>query len=201
MGFRFRHSITIIPGVHLNLSNSSPNLSVGPRGASVSFGGSGTNANLGLPGTGLSYRTSLDKAAASSNSAARASAESKEQLRSSLLASAAQMNAVIEQVINVHTMTPDPALGHDMDDLRVHYLKATSQPYAVEAPIRPAKPEIPSPPVKPTCEESAEFFKKLFESDADKQERQKLALVNWERAVQDWERETKQTKQRSGGMG
>lgn len=145
MGFRFRRSITIIPGVRLNLSNGSPSLSVGPRGASISFGSRGTYANIGLAGTGLSYRTRLDKAAASSNNAARASAETKEQLRSSLLASAEQMNTVIEQVINVHTMTPDPTLGHSMDELREHYLKAASQPYSVEAPIRPAKPEIPLP--------------------------------------------------------
>jgi hypothetical protein len=53
MGFRFRKSINIIPGVRLNLSNGAPSLSVGPRGASVSFGSRGTYANLGLPGTGL----------------------------------------------------------------------------------------------------------------------------------------------------
>ncbi len=63
MGFRFRKSINIIPGVRLNLSNGAPSLSVGPRGASVSFGSRGTYANLGLPGTGLSYRTRLDRAA------------------------------------------------------------------------------------------------------------------------------------------
>lgn len=37
MGFRFRKSINIIPGVRLNLSNGAPSLSVGPRGASVSL--------------------------------------------------------------------------------------------------------------------------------------------------------------------
>lgn len=57
MGFRFRKSISIIPGVRVNLSNGTPSLSVGPRGASVSFGSRGTYANLGVPGTGLSYRT------------------------------------------------------------------------------------------------------------------------------------------------
>ncbi|HDU8490708.1 DUF4236 domain-containing protein [Aeromonas hydrophila] len=114
MGFRFRRSITIIPGVRLSLSNGSPSLNVGPRGASISFGSRGAYSNIGLAGTGLIYRTRLDKAAASSNNAARASAETKEQLRSSLLASAEQMNTLIEQMINVHTMTPDPTLGHGM---------------------------------------------------------------------------------------
>lgn len=61
MGFRFRKSISIIPGVRINLSNGAPSLSVGPRGASLSFGKRGTYANLGLPGTGLSYRTRIDR--------------------------------------------------------------------------------------------------------------------------------------------
>ena len=64
MGFRFRKSINIIPGVRLNLSNGAPSLSVGTRGASVSLEAGGY-ANLGLPGTGLSYRTRLDRAARS----------------------------------------------------------------------------------------------------------------------------------------
>jgi hypothetical protein len=50
MGFRFRKSINIIPGVRLNLSNGAPSLSVGPRGASVSFGSRGT---LPIWATGL----------------------------------------------------------------------------------------------------------------------------------------------------
>ncbi|HAP2706280.1 TPA: DUF4236 domain-containing protein, partial [Escherichia coli] len=61
MGFRFRKSISIIPGVRVNLSNGTPSLSIGPRGASLSVGKNGTFANLGLPGTGLSYRTRIDR--------------------------------------------------------------------------------------------------------------------------------------------
>lgn len=63
MGFRFRKSISIIPGVRINLSNGTPSLSIGPRGASLSVGKRGTYANLGLPGTGLSYRTRIDQTA------------------------------------------------------------------------------------------------------------------------------------------
>ncbi|MCS5969721.1 DUF4236 domain-containing protein [Klebsiella variicola subsp. variicola] len=59
MGFRFRKSISIIPGVRVNLSNGTPSLSIGPRGASLSVGKNGTFANLGLPGTGLSYAPGL----------------------------------------------------------------------------------------------------------------------------------------------
>jgi hypothetical protein len=60
LGFRFRRSIRIAPGLRLNLSPSGVSATVGPRGASVSFGRRGTYLNVGLPGTGLSYRERLD---------------------------------------------------------------------------------------------------------------------------------------------
>lgn len=56
MGFRFRKSVRIAPGVRLS---SSGTLSVGARGASVSFGRRGTYANVGIPGTGIGYRGKL----------------------------------------------------------------------------------------------------------------------------------------------
>lgn len=62
MGFRFRRSVTIIPGVRLNFSTSGVSTSIGPRGASMTFSERGTYANLGLPGTGFSYRTRIDRA-------------------------------------------------------------------------------------------------------------------------------------------
>ncbi len=56
MGLRFRRRIKIIPGVHLNISRSGISTSVGVRGASVTLGKRGTYGNVGLPGTGISYR-------------------------------------------------------------------------------------------------------------------------------------------------
>lgn len=60
MGIRFTRRITIFPGVRLNFSKSGVSLSVGPRGSSVTFGKRGIFGNLGIPGTGLSYRKRLD---------------------------------------------------------------------------------------------------------------------------------------------
>ncbi len=57
MGFRFRKSIKILPGVRINLSKSGPSLSIGGRGASVNVGGRGARLTLGIPGTGLYYTT------------------------------------------------------------------------------------------------------------------------------------------------
>lgn len=61
MGFRFRRSIRIAPGVRVNLGLSGASLSVGRRGASVTVGKRGTYANVGVPGTGLSFRERLDQ--------------------------------------------------------------------------------------------------------------------------------------------
>lgn len=55
MGFRFRKTVNLGKGLRLNLSKSGISTSVGPRGASMTFGKNGTYANLGIPGTGISY--------------------------------------------------------------------------------------------------------------------------------------------------
>lgn len=55
MGFRFRKSVKIMPGVRLNFSKSGVSTSVGGRGATVNFSKRGTRTTIGIPGTGLSY--------------------------------------------------------------------------------------------------------------------------------------------------
>lgn len=55
MGFRFRRSFRVFPGLRLNLSASDVSTSVGTRGAWFTFGPRGTRTTVGLPGTGLSY--------------------------------------------------------------------------------------------------------------------------------------------------
>src|SRR3546814_20875583 len=45
----------------MNISKSGASLSVGPRGASVTMGKRGVYGNVGIPGSGLSYRERLDK--------------------------------------------------------------------------------------------------------------------------------------------
>ena len=55
MGFRFRKSIKLFPGVRLNLSKSGVSTSIGRPGATINISARGTRATVGLPGTGLSY--------------------------------------------------------------------------------------------------------------------------------------------------
>jgi hypothetical protein len=58
MGFRFRRTFTVLPGVHINLSKSGSSVSLGRRGAMVNVGHGHETVSLGVPGTGLGYRTS-----------------------------------------------------------------------------------------------------------------------------------------------
>ena len=61
MALRFQRRIRIAPGVNLNLSKRGVGASIGPRGAKVSVGRRGVYGNVGVPGTGLSYREKLNK--------------------------------------------------------------------------------------------------------------------------------------------
>lgn len=55
MGWSFRKSLRLLPGVRLNVSKSGLGLSLGRRGARVSTGPGGHRMTLGVPGSGLSW--------------------------------------------------------------------------------------------------------------------------------------------------
>ncbi len=59
MGFRFRKSFKLMPGVRVNLSSKGLSTTVGVRGASVNISKRGTYLNTGIPGTGISSRTRI----------------------------------------------------------------------------------------------------------------------------------------------
>lgn len=61
MGFRFRKSIRLAPGLRLNLSKGGLSATLGRPGASINVGRRGVQGTAGLPGTGLSYQTRLDR--------------------------------------------------------------------------------------------------------------------------------------------
>ena len=59
MGFRFRRSMQMFPGVRVNLSGSGISTTFGVPGAHVTVGPSGSRLSVGLPGSGLSYQQPL----------------------------------------------------------------------------------------------------------------------------------------------
>ncbi len=64
MGFRFRKSFKVFPGIRINVSKSGVSTSVSVPGATVNLGRGRVTTTAGLPGTGLSYRTSRKLGAA-----------------------------------------------------------------------------------------------------------------------------------------
>ena len=66
MGWRFRQSFKVFPGVRLNLSGRGLSTTIGYGPASVNIGTRGAFANLNIPGTGLSYRQKISGGARSS---------------------------------------------------------------------------------------------------------------------------------------
>lgn len=54
MGFRFRKSVSLFPGVRLNIGKKGLGVSAGVKGARVGVNSKGTYSSVGIPGTGIS---------------------------------------------------------------------------------------------------------------------------------------------------
>ncbi|MCQ6280835.1 DUF4236 domain-containing protein [Bacillus sp. EB600] len=60
MGFRYRKSFKIAPGVRLNVGSKSSSISFGGWGMRYTINSKGKRTtSMGIPGTGLSYVTTL----------------------------------------------------------------------------------------------------------------------------------------------
>jgi Protein of unknown function (DUF4236) len=59
MGFRFRRSVKIFPGVRFNLSPRGVSTTIGGPALSLNVGSKGAFVNAGIPGSGLSYREKI----------------------------------------------------------------------------------------------------------------------------------------------
>lgn len=67
MGFNFRKSFKIAPGIKINASKSGLSTTFGKKGLTVSHGKKGTRLNASIPGTGISYQTSLTSKKSNNN--------------------------------------------------------------------------------------------------------------------------------------
>lgn len=60
MGFRFRKSVKVAPGVRLNIGKKSAGVSIGGKGGGVSINSkTGATARVSAPGTGVSYTSKV----------------------------------------------------------------------------------------------------------------------------------------------
>ncbi|MGO4389066.1 DUF4236 domain-containing protein [Microvirga sp. 2YAF29] len=55
MGFRFRKSFKLAPGVRVNLSKKGAGVSLGGKGLTHSIGPSGRRTSISAPGSGMSF--------------------------------------------------------------------------------------------------------------------------------------------------
>lgn len=62
MGFRFRKTIKLFPGVRINLGKSGVSTSIGRRGATLNISKRGTRGTVRVPGTGVSFTEKLSDA-------------------------------------------------------------------------------------------------------------------------------------------
>jgi hypothetical protein len=60
MGWRFRKSFRVFPGLRINLSKRGVSTSIGAGPLSVNLGTGGASAGFSVPGTGISFRENLD---------------------------------------------------------------------------------------------------------------------------------------------
>ncbi|TPO05183.1 DUF4236 domain-containing protein [Mesorhizobium sp. B1-1-5] len=64
MGFRYRRSMRLVPGVRLNVTGKGlSSASFGKPGATLNMGRRGTRSTVGIPGSGLSYSSGGGKSA------------------------------------------------------------------------------------------------------------------------------------------
>jgi Protein of unknown function (DUF4236)/Bacterial SH3 domain len=61
MGFRFRRSVRLLPGIRLNFGLRGISTSVGGKGFTLNFSKRGVRSTVGIPGTGISYSEMLTR--------------------------------------------------------------------------------------------------------------------------------------------
>lgn len=114
MGLRFRKSVTLLPGVKLNIGKSSVGVSLGGKYAGLSLNSrTGASARASLPGTGLSYTKKLGGKKKKSNAKQK---EIQQQLKENQKLEESQRNALlaeeyqayIDAIRRVHTDCEDP---------------------------------------------------------------------------------------------
>ncbi|HEX5436981.1 MAG TPA: DUF4236 domain-containing protein [Gemmatimonadaceae bacterium] len=155
MALRFRRSISIIPGVRLNLSKSGLSTSIGPRGASLTIGPRGAYTNVGIPGTGIYARQRIGSVGV----AGRARARTREQRAA---ARAAQHQAALEE----HAAAQ--AKLHALGSVLQHRVRA---PFDWSALIAPKGAFVVRPFVPPSARSTAD--------DAQRAARDAVPVVPW----------------------
>lgn len=225
MAFRFHRRVRILPGVRLNFGKTGVSISAGVRGASVTAGRRGIYGNIGAPGTGMSYRTRLDKSKAHQRRASRA-----QNYQQSGLQGAGHVTLHCDERGKLSMLEPDgspasPAvtrhvwdnhsdqvrlfLANEMEKINdgqellvnIHHdtpNHGTPSPEFERIPFpheAPRYPNLPELPAQPPARQQR-WWHKLFRTlDERRIAANQAAEIHWQRETQEIEKERKNLEQ------
>ncbi len=150
MGLRFRKSITLMPGVRVNLGLRGASLSVGPRGASVNVSSRGVYGNVGIPGTGVSYRTRLDGHTQRSRSKARPQTTVQPATISLSISDTGVVEAFDEKGVRLPPRYVKAAQQHDPEGFQAFLVEQKNTINALTQALMDLIVTIPEPKYRPT---------------------------------------------------
>lgn len=215
MGFRFRKSIKIAPGLKLNLGTRGASLSVGGRGGRLTFGSSGVRATVGIPGTGISY---TEKIGGSSRNRSNRSSYNSVPLLPQKISSSLQVSndgniEFFDDNGNLLYLSPKiKKLAFEQNRASIRsFLEAEAErwnqgineilnihlktPPSTKNIFFTAKPFLIPKPTKPLPKQ-ASFLDKLIPSKQEAiQYENEMAQQNYERELKEWERLRQEYKQ------
>jgi len=142
MGLRFRKTISLLPGVRLNISKSGVGVSAGVKGLRGSINTSGTvTGTASIPGTGVSYVKTKKLFGKKKDSKAKDTKTSKAKTETKSKAKTKAEKAVEEEVKSVKSAAKKPKLHinpatliaiHKVADQVIDWKKVSESPVAPE---------------------------------------------------------------------
>lgn len=113
MGFRFRKSFKVAPGVRVNVGKTGVGFSVGGKGLRVNKSSRGTTLSAGIPGTGISYQKRISSPSKSKSTTKtnyqKIQREKQERKEIQTAAELVQMyDSLIDSLTTVHENISDP---------------------------------------------------------------------------------------------
>jgi hypothetical protein len=116
MGFRFRKSIKLAPGVRLNVGKKGVGVSVGGKGARISSSSRGTTFSAGIPGSGLSYQKQLTSRSKTSRTNYQKILKEQQKLQEQEKAKeiVGMYETLIQSLTNLHERVSSPINWHEI---------------------------------------------------------------------------------------
>lgn len=164
MGWRFRKSFKLFPGVKLNLSRGGLSLSLGGSPATLNIGPRGPRATLGVPGSGLSFSVPLGGQPAGRGGAhAPAPAAGIAPPAPAVPQAATSVDSSMHEIRSV---SPDLMRGGSMDGFRQLLQEAQKEEAAIAAEVEALEPVTARSTRRAASWSRGWLFKRLFPKKA-----------------------------------